>query len=301
MNSDPTAHMLCADLRSMDPVSYITAIGLQPEDSHGFLPVEQSDGSALVYIYRDRPRYAEVRDGLPLPQRSRLLGGMLEVDRPADVEIDLGGFAPADASAAVADALALAQSLGAPSVPPPPRLAADPATAARPSAPIASHRIYPGLRTRSSGKQLNHFLPRYAENVGIHAEDVFGVFPRGIHHSGGSSAREWQSMWLVYRDRPEYAHGRERWAAEMAKRGGWPDAELSRGSEAPPRPASGPASVEVRRVGWPKRNLLSRETGENLGPRLIEAIGELGYGPDRALGLCPDYDQRKLYFAWTRG
>ena len=275
MNTDPTAHMLCADLRSMDPVSYITAIGLQPEDSYGFLPVEQSDGSALVYIYRDRPDYAEVRDGLPLPQRSRLLGGMVEVDRPGHVEIDLGGFAPADASAAVADALAVAT--------------------------IASHRIYPGLRTRSSGKQLNHFLPRYAMNVGIHAEDVFGVFPRGIHHSGGSSAREWQSMWLVYRDRPEYAHGRERWAAEMAKRGDWPEAELSHASDAPPRPASDPASVEVRRVGWPKRKLFARETGENLGPRLIEEIEKLGYGPEHALGLCPDYGQRKLYFAWTSG
>jgi hypothetical protein len=87
----------------------------------------------------------------------------------------------------------------------------------------------------------------------------------------------------------------------MAKRGGWPEAEISRGFEAPPDAASSPASVEVRRVGWPKRKLFARETGENLGPRLIEEIGKLGYGPEHALGLCPDFKGSKLYFAWTRG
>jgi hypothetical protein len=78
--------------------------------------------------------------------------------------------------------------------------------------------------------------------VGARGEDVFGVFPRGIHLSGGESwAREWESMWLVYRDRPEYGHGRERWAQEMAKRGGWPAAEITRGSEAAPASASAAA------------------------------------------------------------
>jgi hypothetical protein len=287
--------MLCADLRSMDPVSYITAIGLDPEDSYGFLPVEQSDGSALVYIYRDRARYAEVRAGLRAPQRSQVLGGLIEVDRPQDVEINLGGVAPADMSVAIADALALAESLGASSVP----QAAEPARASSSAAPIASHRVYPGLHTRSSLRQLNHFLPRYAEQVGIHAEDVFGIFPRGMHYFGGGSTREWQSMWLVYRDRPEYAQGRELWAAVMAKGGGWPAAEISPGSETRPEPASGPARVEVSRIGWPKRKLVARETAENVGPRLIEEIDEFGYGPEHAIGMCPDFDNRKIYFAWT--
>lgn len=49
------APMLCAELRSIDPVPYITASGLQPADSYGLLPVEQSDGSALVYIYDQIP------------------------------------------------------------------------------------------------------------------------------------------------------------------------------------------------------------------------------------------------------
>jgi hypothetical protein len=263
---ETSASTLCSDLRSLDPVSYIRATGLQPEDSYGFVPVEQCEGTALAYayVYRDRPVYAEARAGLPDPQRTHLLGGMIEVDLP--VVVDLGR---ADAAPAVA------------------------------GTPIASHRVYPGLRTRSSGKQLNHFLPRYAEMLGIHAEDVFGVVPRGTHYFA-SSTRGWQSMWLVYRDRPEYAQGRDRWAAEMAKGGGWPEAEIAPGSGAPPEPAPGPARVEVRRVGWPKRNLFARERDEKLGSRLIEEIEKIGYGPEQALGLCPDYDNEKIYLAWAR-
>ena len=52
---------------------------------------------------------------------------------------------------------------------------------------------------------------------------------------------------------------------------------------------------------WPRRHLMARETGENLGPRLIEETGKLGHGPEHALGLCPDFDRRKVYFASTRG
>jgi hypothetical protein len=263
---EPTASTVCADLRSMDPVAYITATGLQPEDSYGFLPVEQSEGSALAYayVYRDRPRYAEVRAGLADPQRSHLLGGMIEVDLPVVVGPGQETAAPAVANA-----------------------------------PIASHRVYPRIRTRSSGKQLNHFLPRYAEMLGLHAEDVFGVLPRGTHYFA-SSTRGWQSMWLIYRDRPEYAQGRERWAGEMAKLGEWPEAEIAPGSGAPPEPASSPARADVRRIGWPKRNLFKRERDEKLGSRLIEEIGKIGYGPEQALGLCPDYDNEKVYLAWAR-
>jgi hypothetical protein len=43
-----------------------------------------------------------------------------------------------------------------------------------------------------------------------------------------------------------------------------------------------------------------RETGENLGPRLIEAIQKLGYDPERSLGLWPDFQQRKLSYAWAK-
>jgi len=65
---------------------------------------------------------------------------MIEVDRPLGVHLDLGG-----------------PSLPAATTP----LAPDPATPAQSSAAIASDRIYPGLRTRPSGRQREHFLPRY--------------------------------------------------------------------------------------------------------------------------------------------
>jgi hypothetical protein len=169
---------------------------------------------------------------------------------------------------------------------------------AGPAAPLASHRVYPRLNKRSSGKQLDHFLPRYVETVGVRAEDVFGVFARGIHYSGGeSSAREWDSLWLVYRDRPEYAGGRERWATEMAKPGRWPQAEITSGSETPPSLDGSPGRVEVRRERWPKRRMMMRETGEDLGERLAEQIAKLGHMPESSFGLCPDFQQRKIYYA----
>jgi hypothetical protein len=46
--------------------------------------------------------------------------------------------------------------------------------------------------------------------------------------------------------------------------------------------------------------ITTRETGKNLGPRLIEAIQKLGYDPERSLGLCPDFQQRKLFYAWAK-
>jgi hypothetical protein len=45
---------------------------------------------------------------------------------------------------------------------------------------VVSHRLYPGIRTRSSTKQLGHFLPRYRELLGLRSADVYGVVPRGI-------------------------------------------------------------------------------------------------------------------------
>jgi hypothetical protein len=53
-------------------------------------------------------------------------------------------------------------------------------------------------------------------------------------------------------------------------------------------------------VGWPKRNFFARERDEKLGSRLIEEIGKIGYAPEHALGVCPGYDNEKVYLAWAR-
>ena len=103
-------------------------------------------------------------------------------------------------------------------------------------AAIVAHRIYPGMRMRSSARQLNRFLPRYRDTVGVHPEDVYGIFPWGTRasHTSDSTSTEWDDYWIVYRDRPEYAAGRDAYAAEMDKKGRWPQPVIAPGTgEAP--------------------------------------------------------------------
>lgn len=47
---------------------------------------------------------------------------------------------------------------------------------------------------RSSTRQLDRFLPRYRETLGVHPEDAYGVFPWGTRTSRSSSdasSTEW--------------------------------------------------------------------------------------------------------------
>jgi hypothetical protein len=41
---------------------------------------------------------------------------------------------------------------------------------------------------RSSTRQLNRFLPLYRETVGVHPEDVYGVFPWGRASQSGTES-----------------------------------------------------------------------------------------------------------------
>ena len=255
---------LATDARSVGPLEYIRALRLQPEDCYGFLPVELSDGSSIVYVYRDRPEYAAAREGLAGPREARVMFGMVEMQHP--VEVDLSGTAqPAGEGA------------------------------------IVSHRLYPAIRTRSSGKQLGHFLPRYRDAVGLRPQDVYGVHARGGHHFGGTSTREWDSYWIVYRDRPEYAAGRERYAAEADGKGRWPAAELSPGvGEPPPAAAGEDGKLDVEKTGWPKRGLFKQAGADGLAEGLADTIMEMGHEPEDSFGIAPDFPQRKIYVACLR-
>ena len=62
------------DVRTLDPVSYIRQLRLRPEDSYGFVPMRLDEGSALLYLYRDRPEYEAVRPQLPPPAEAQQLG-----------------------------------------------------------------------------------------------------------------------------------------------------------------------------------------------------------------------------------
>ena len=66
------------DMRSVDPVAYIRATGLRPEDSYGFLPIELNSGSSFFFFYRDRPEYEKARPALPGAEQVSAFGGLAE-------------------------------------------------------------------------------------------------------------------------------------------------------------------------------------------------------------------------------
>src|SRR5918994_1517971 len=173
---------LTVDTSSLDPVSYALAIGLRPEDSYGCLPVDLDETSPLLYLYRESPEYESARSSLSglaegaqlAPARARPtqaaefdisqgggLGEMLEqMERltrtaipeaspvPAPDPERLGRIAKLRSSGAINDdeyqRLLAEAGVGA-------GTAAAGAPAAQPDGPpIASQRLYPKMRMRSS-------------------------------------------------------------------------------------------------------------------------------------------------------
>ena len=63
--------------------------------------------------------------------------------------------------------------------------------------PIVAHRMYPGVRSRSSTIQLDHFLPRYCKAVGLRSEDstesFLGLAHELVRRRRGST--EWDDFW----------------------------------------------------------------------------------------------------------
>lgn len=106
---------LAADARSLDPAAYVVAIGLQPEDCYGFLPIDHDDVTPYLFLYRDRPEYEQARSGLASPQRVRK-HGPVRVEPAQEIEIDVSGdpgAAQGDLSQALAAAQQMAEEYGA--------------------------------------------------------------------------------------------------------------------------------------------------------------------------------------------
>jgi hypothetical protein len=170
------------------------------------------------------------------------------------------------------------------------------------AAPIVAQRLYPGIRMRSSTRQLNRFLPMYCEKVGIGPEDTYGVFPWGTRTSSDgddmSASTEWDDFWIVYRDRPHYADGREAWAQEMDGKGRWPEPVISPGIEDAPASGPGPGEVKVEKDRWPRKALVMKQSGPELGDSLREKISKWGYEPEDSFGFSPSFNGGSIYFAW---
>jgi len=338
---------IATDVRSLDPAAYAQAVGLQPEDCYGFLPIDHDDVTPYLYLYRDRPEYEQAREGLAAPQRVRKYGPV-RVEPTQAMEIDVSGAEQGDLSEVLDEAQRMAEAHGAAgfgssTAAQPGAAGPDPARLARLErlrssgaiteqeymrlaaewqgpAPtgessnasgdagagggIVAHRLYPRLHRRSSTRQLDHFLPRYRETLGLRSDDVYGVLPRRTRWSVSSDShdtKEWDDFWIVYRDRPEYEQGREMWAREMDKGGGWPEVSVASGVGEPPRLTHDQGGgLEVEKERWPRHKLVMRETGTDLGESLREKIEGWGYGPEDSLGFCPNYPNRRIYFAWRR-
>lgn len=302
------------DERAVDPIAYIRAVGLRPEDSYGFLPLDVNDSSSYLFLYRDRPEYAQARAGLPAAESIKSVNlGMIEFDVGTPRTDFLmpwggGGGSSADESA---DRIARLQKLHDTG------LLTDEEyeqVAGRVHAPLVVHRLYPKLYKRSGAEQLDFFLPRYRAALGLCPEDVYGVFPRTTTTSSGnqgdSNFTVWDDYWIAYRDRPEYAAGRAAWAAEMNEAHGfferlgsslthetWPEAQVLAGVAGSGQAGFDGSKSKVRREGWPHK-LVTRKKGAELGEALCEKVGDLGYAPEDSLGFSPDFASNSIFFAW---
>jgi hypothetical protein len=319
-------------IHTLDPVAYIRHLGLRPEDSYGFIPTKLSEGSELLYLYRDRPEYERARSKPATPRVETQLpavpGGRLGeiVEQAQELQRLYGGGqpqslgAPGDPMPPMPDVEKLVEAAklcssgeiddaeyarlraaaGAPDPGAAPAVQAEPADTGGPG--IVAHRIYPGIRVRSSTKQLDEFLPSYCEALGLSPEDVYGVFPWQSRTSSGgahgSGSTEWDDYWILYCERATYAAARERYASAMDAEGRWPPPVIAPGvGEASASTGSG-GEVKVENDLWPRAMLVIKQTGGQLADSLKERIASRGYGPEDSFGFCPSLTHRSIYFGW---
>jgi hypothetical protein len=332
------------DFRTMDPVAYIRSVGLQPEDSYGFIPMKMDEGATALFLYRDRPEYEQARPNLAAPVEATGLGP-IQIEPTQRIEMEVegdnldgaldqivaqaeqmqqawggvpGGQPPhgapgdvvSDPNPARLERLAKLRESGAISDEEYARLASEESTpiltpagestgAPSGGAPIVAHRLYPGIRFRASTRQLDHFLPKYLEIVGLRPEDTYGVFPCGIHYGQGD-INEWDDYRIVYRDRPEYEAARSAYAAQADKKGRWPEALVSPGVGEAPTAGAGAGKLKIEKEGWPRKALVVKETGPELAENIKEKISKFGYGPEDSFGFCPNFPHRSIYFGWRK-
>ena len=170
---------------------------------------------------------------------------------------------------------------------------------------IVAQRIYPGMgrSIRASNRQLDKYLPDYRKELQLRPEDTYGVLPRVTrmsHSTDGDDDLEWDDFWIVYRDRPEYAQGREAWAAKMNKKGDWPDPVVLPGVSEPSAAPFDNTKVKTEKDVWPRELLVMRKRSSDLGDAIRKKISKWGFEPEDSFGFTPSYANESIYFAWRK-
>src|SRR3954453_15834230 len=109
MNPSGVVH----DCRGVDPIAYIRAVGMRPEDSYGFLPLDLHDSASYLFLYRDDPSYAELRAGLPEAGSVRNINlGLVvfDVGSPRRIGVEVGPQGVGAHGDEIAQALAMQQA-----------------------------------------------------------------------------------------------------------------------------------------------------------------------------------------------
>jgi hypothetical protein len=58
--------------------------------------------------------------------------------------------------------------------------------------------------------------------------------------------------------------------------------------------------VNVEKEGWPRKALVVKQKGPELGESLREKILRWGYEPEDSFGFCPNFGHRGIYFGWRK-
>src|SRR4051812_43525157 len=101
------------DHRAADPIAYIRAVGLRPEDSYGILPLDLHDAASYMFLYRDRPEYAQLRESLPVAGSVKNINlGVVDfqVGSPRQIDVEIAPQAPGMYGDAIAQAMAMQQA-----------------------------------------------------------------------------------------------------------------------------------------------------------------------------------------------
>ena len=332
------------DMRSVEPLEYIRAVGLRPEDCYGFLPLDLHDVAPYLLPL---PRPARVRaeaDRAPGRRVRAAASAPVEVMPAQETEIDLertpGGGQLADviAQAQQMQQAWSGQAPGAPAAAPD----RDRIERVEKLKEIGAINEEEYGRLLDRGRRRRRATPRSRRRRSArrraaagHAQDLSGdadallapassttsapatatrssSAPRTSTASsrarpGPATARRrrreldrWDDFWIVYRDRGEYAQGREAWAREMNKKGDWPEPVITPGVAEPGSAAFDGAKFKVEKDRWPREKVVMRKQGSDLGEALREKIAEWGYEPEDSLRLLPQLPNGSIYFAWAK-